>query len=101
LILHKGSSRFVRSIELMKTKGKGLVLFMRQHDKMANLEQSLDNLSNPTADSVATEQRDLGIGAQIMKDLGIHKINLLSASNKRKVGLEGYGLEIVENTYFE
>lgn len=101
LILHKGSSRFLKAVELMKDQGKGLILFMRQQDKMADLEHSLENLRQPHTDVQVQEQRDLGIGAQIMIDLGIHKINLLSSVNKKRVGVEGYGLEIVENTYFE
>jgi 3,4-dihydroxy 2-butanone 4-phosphate synthase/GTP cyclohydrolase II len=42
------------------------------------------------------EQRDFGIGAQILRDLGVTKLKVLSNAPKQRVGLEGYGLEIVE-----
>ena len=42
-------------------------------------------------------QRDFGIGAQILRDLGVSKLRLLTNNPKRRVGLIGYGLEVVEN----
>lgn len=94
-------SRYVRSMEYFKTHGKGLVLFMRQSDKMIPLSTSLHSLTHTKGEEIKTEQRDLGIGAQIMRDLGITRINLLTSSNVKRIGVQGYGLEIVENTYFE
>ena len=43
------------------------------------------------------DQRDYGIGAQILRDLGIRKIKLVTSNPKRRIGLIGYGLEIVDN----
>jgi 3,4-dihydroxy 2-butanone 4-phosphate synthase/GTP cyclohydrolase II len=47
------------------------------------------------------DQRDYGIGAQILKNLGVSKMKLLSNNPKKRVGLIGYGLEIVENINIE
>ena len=47
--------------------------------------------------SKSTEQRDLGIGAQILNDLGVRKLRLLTNRPRKRVGLIGYDLEIVEN----
>jgi len=43
------------------------------------------------------EQRDFGVGAQILRDLGVRKIRLLTKNPKRRIALDGYGLEIIEN----
>ena len=51
--------------------------------------------------SQSKEQRDLGIGAQILNDLGISKLRLLTNNPRKRVGLIGYGLEIVENIPIE
>jgi 3,4-dihydroxy 2-butanone 4-phosphate synthase/GTP cyclohydrolase II len=47
------------------------------------------------------DERDYGVGAQILRDLGVSKINLISNNPKKRVGLMGYGLEIVDNTPIE
>ena len=53
-------------------------------------------LLNPDKDPLSTEQRDFGIGAQILRDLNVGKIKLISSHDKKRIGLIGYGLEIVE-----
>jgi 3,4-dihydroxy 2-butanone 4-phosphate synthase/GTP cyclohydrolase II len=47
------------------------------------------------------DERDYGVGAQILRDLGIHKIKLMSNNPRKRAGLLGYGLEIVENVAIE
>jgi len=49
----------------------------------------------------SVEQRDYGIGAQIIRELNISKIRLITNSSKRRIGLIGYGLEIIENINLE
>ncbi len=49
----------------------------------------------------ASDQRDYGVGAQILRDLGVTKIKLMSNNPKKRAGLIGYGLEIVENVAIE
>lgn len=46
------------------------------------------------------DQRDFGVGAQILRDMGITKMRLLTNNPKRRIGLIGYGLEVVENISF-
>ena len=47
-----------------------------------------------------SEQKDIGIGSQILRDIGLSKIRLLTNSRRKLVGLDGYGLEIVEHVGF-
>lgn len=79
-------------------EGKGLFLYMRQGQSQPNqlLINHLKNQFHHTEQSDMA-QRDFGIGAQILRDMGIAKIRLLTNNPKRRVGLDGYGLEIVEN----
>ena len=95
------SNSFQQSMQYIQKAGKGVILFMRQNEKMQDLPTSLDKMIRPGQTEARTEHRDLGIGAQILRDLGIQKINLLTSSQKRRVGLQGYGLEIVENTHID
>ena len=82
---------------------KGVLLFMRHGEKtesILNKLRSLDNnpFNNPP---VSDEQRDFGTGAQILRELGVSKIKLITNHRKKRVGLIGYGLEIVENIFLE
>lgn len=79
---------------------KGVILYIRHGEKgdaIINKLKSLD--TNPDNDpNIASEQRDFGVGAQILRDLNVGKINLLSSADKKRIGLIGYGLEISETT---
>ena len=79
---------------------KGVLLYIRHGEKGDAIIQKLNALDNdPDNDPVAqVEQRDFGIGAQILRDLNVGKINLLSSHDKKRIGLVGYGLEIVDST---
>ncbi|NND31991.1 MAG: 3,4-dihydroxy-2-butanone-4-phosphate synthase [Saprospiraceae bacterium] len=83
-----------QAMQAISTAGAGVLLFMRQRDSR-NLIHNLKELNKPR--SQKTEQRDFGVGAQILRDLGITKIRLLTNSPKRRVALDGYGLKIIEN----
>lgn len=87
-----------KSLELIKKEGKGALLFIRHSEKPDNILQILDALSlGSEAESWhKSEQRDFGVGAQILRELGISKLKLLSSHPRKRIGLIGYGLEVVE-----
>ena len=88
-----------RALQKVDEKGDGVVLYMRhseKHDDILHHLKSIKKEDKPT--SVVTEpgmeQRDFGVGAQILRDLGLGRIVLLSNHPRRRVALDGYGLEI-------
>lgn len=95
-----------RSFRCISKEEKGVLLYLRHKDELDFLS-ILDLVKkqkesggkfnpNPTRPR-SVVQREIGIGAQILRQLGISKIRLLTNNPRRRVGLEGYGLEIVEN----
>ena len=93
----------LQSMELIQKEGKGLLLCMYHREKAASLYQWLSayrDRQDPLADPDPGQdmgQRDFGVGAQILRELGISKIRLITTNPRKRVGLMGYGLEIVEN----
>jgi 3,4-dihydroxy 2-butanone 4-phosphate synthase / GTP cyclohydrolase II len=86
-----------RSLERIRAEGKGVVLFIRHSEKPDNILKIMDSLlQGDTEVWFKPEQRDFGVGAQILHDLGIRKIRLLSSHSRKRIGLIGYGLEVVE-----
>ena len=95
-----------RSMEMIEKAGKGIVVYMNQEGRGIGLLNKLKayHLQEMGKDTVEAneelgfkpDQRDYGIGAQILRDLGAHKIRLISNNPVKKAGLMGYGLEIVE-----
>lgn len=82
------------SLEAVARAGRGVVLYMEHANGGAQLIERLD--AKPGEALPGMSIRDYGIGAQILSALGLSKIRLLSKSARRVVGLDGYGLEIVE-----
>lgn len=98
--LLKGNSHpLQKSLEMIQKEGKGIVLFMRHgenKDALLNKLKALTKQGHPETTTKITEQRDFGVGAQILHDLQVTKLRLLMVNPKRRVALTGYGLEIVE-----
>lgn len=98
-------TRLENAMQKIAEAGKGVVLYMRQSEKsdaifhhLHRYQQEYDGENIERQSGMS--QRDFGIGAQILRDLGISKIKLLTNNPRRRVGLIGYGLEIVENVEF-
>ena len=94
------------ALKLIKEEGKGVLLYMRQEGRGIGLENKLhayalqekgmDTVEANNALGFEDDKRDYGIGAQILRDLGISKMRLLSNNPRKFAGLTGYGLEISE-----
>lgn len=92
-----------QSLEMIAKEGKGALLYMRHTEntdallhKLQSYQKEQDNGAIPEVKTDMT-QRDYGVGAQILRDIGVAKIRLITNHPKRRIGLIGYGLEIVEN----
>lgn len=100
-----------RAMEMVEQEGKGVVLYMNQEGRGIGLvnklkayklqEQGRDTVQANLELGFKMDERDYGVGAQILHDLGISKIRLISNNPKKRVGLIGYGLEIVDNIAIE
>lgn len=97
-----------KAIELISKSDKGVLLYLR-HGEKGDDESLLNTLKKYRAQQEVGEdiqikkdmaQRDYGVGAQILRDLGITKMRLITNTPRKRVGIEGYGLEIVENVAY-
>lgn len=96
-----------RAMELIEKEGKGVLVYMNQEGRGIGLlnklkayklqEDGLDTVEANLKLGFKMDERDYGIGAQILHDLGVTKMKLLTNNPKKRTGLIGYGLEIVEN----
>jgi 3,4-dihydroxy 2-butanone 4-phosphate synthase/GTP cyclohydrolase II len=100
-----------KAMEIVNGLGKGLILYMNQEGRGIGLinklkayklqEQGLDTVQANEKLGFKMDERDYGVGAQIIRDLGIRKIRLISNNPIKRAGLMGYGLEIVETIPIE
>jgi 3,4-dihydroxy 2-butanone 4-phosphate synthase/GTP cyclohydrolase II len=99
-------SQLKKAMQMVSQKQKGVILYMNQEGRGIGLknkicayslqDKGLDTVEANEALGFAADLRDYGIGAQILVDLGVKKISLITNNPRKIVGLEGYGLEVVE-----
>jgi 3,4-dihydroxy 2-butanone 4-phosphate synthase / GTP cyclohydrolase II len=95
-----------RAMEMIASEGAGVILYLRQEGRGIGLinklrayqlqDQGMDTVEANEALGLPVDKRDYGIGAQILADLGVQKIRLISNSPRKYYGIESFGLEIVE-----
>lgn len=100
-----------KAMQMVEKEGKGVILYMNQEGRGIGLlnklkayrlqEQGMDTVEANIHLGFGMDQRDYGVGAQILRHLGVNKLRLISNNPKKRVGLIGYGLEIVENIPIE
>lgn len=100
-----------KAMDMIRKEGKGVILYMRQEGRGIGLANKLKayELQDKGLDTVEAniklgfkpDLRDYGIGAQILVDLGVRKMKLMTNNPKKIIGLEGYGLKVVERVSIE
>lgn len=96
-----------KAMEMVQKEGRGVILYMNQEGRGIGLlnklkayrlqEEGMDTVEANLHLGFQMDQRDYGVGAQILRSLGVTKLRLMSNNPRKRVGLVGYGLEIVEN----
>jgi 3,4-dihydroxy 2-butanone 4-phosphate synthase/GTP cyclohydrolase II len=96
-----------KAMQMVEFEGKGVILYMNQEGRGIGLvnklkayrlqEDGLDTVEANIHLGFQTDQRDYGVGAQILRHLGVSKLRLITNNPKKRVGLVSYGLQIVEN----
>ena len=100
-----------KAMRLIEKEGKGAIIYLNQEGRGIGLmekmkayklqEEGMDTVDANICLGHEADERDYGVGAQILREIGIHKMRLLTNNPVKRVGLEAYGLEIVENVPIE
>ena len=100
-----------KALQMIEKEGKGVVVYLNQEGRGIGLmekmkayklqEDGMDTVDANICLGHLADERDYGVGAQILRELGVHKMRLLTNNPVKRVGLEAYGLEIVENVPVE
>ena len=100
-----------KAMQMIEQAGKGVVLYLNQEGRGIGLmdkirayklqEEGMDTIDANICLGHLADERDYGVGAQILRDLNVHKMRLMTNNPVKRVGLEAYGLEIVENVPIE
>jgi len=103
LSLAKEPATVEKALHLIAEEGQGVLILMRHSEKEKNVLELVKSLGKTESENSLKKEReglnrkDYGTGAQIIRDLGISKIRLMTNNPSKKLGLSGYGLEVVEN----
>lgn len=99
------------AMRMVEKEGKGVIVYMNQEGRGIGLlnklkayklqEQGLDTVEANLELGFGMDERDYGVGAQILRDLGVTKMRLISNNPRKRTGLMGYGLEVVERVPIE
>lgn len=101
-----------KALQMIEKEGKGVLIYMQQEGRGIGLmnkiaayklqqEEGLDTVEANVHLGFKPDERDYGCGAQMLRHLGVHKMRLMTNNPTKRVGLEAYGLEIVENVPIE
>ena len=101
-----------KAMQMIEKEGKGVLIYMQQEGRGIGLmnkiaayklqqEEGLDTVDANLHLGFKPDERDYGCGAQMLRHLGVHKMRLMTNNPTKRVGLEAYGLEIVENVPIE
>ena len=100
-----------KAMEMIDKAGKGVVVYLIQEGRGIGLmdkikayklqEEGMDTVEANLCQGHLADERDYGVGAQILRELGVHKMRLMTNNPVKRVGLEAYGLQIVENVPIE
>ena len=100
-----------KAMEIIENAGKGVIIYMQQEGRGIGLmnkiaayklqDEGMDTVEANICLGFRPDERDYGCGAQMLRHLGVHKMRLLTNNPAKRVGLEAYGLEIVENIPIE
>lgn len=100
-----------KAMEMIEQEGKGVIVYMNQEGRGIGLmnkikayalqEKGLDTVDANIHLGFDADERDYGVGANILRELGVSKMRLITNNPVKRIGLEGYGLQIVENVPIE
>ena len=100
-----------KAMQMIETEGRGIIVYMNQEGRGIGLmnkirayklpEQGDDTVEANIHLGFRPDERDYGVGAQILREMGAHKLRLMTNNPVKRVGLESYGIEIVENVPIE
>ena len=102
---------FHKAMELIEKTGKGVIVYLNQEGRGIGLmnkmkayklqEEGMDTVDANLCLGFKADERDYGVGAEILRKIGVHKMRLITNNPVKRIGLESYGLEVVENVSIE
>jgi len=100
-----------KAMEMIEKEGKGVIVYMNQEGRGIGLmnkikayklqEEGMDTVDANIHLGFDVDERDYGVGAQILREIGVSKIRLMTNNPVKRIGLEAYGLSIIENVPIE